>query len=147
MKSFRINQKSSRDLTSDCTTDQEAVGMMTIETILTRELNIRFIDARELGCQAKLNLGIVGYAADQQTKSMLVQEAIRIFQLERSASAKDVMRKLNNDLETLKRAIPLHSSSSQMSCVKEDDTTLSDHSMSSDSTRRVLPFHFKARAA
>lgn len=97
-----------------------------IEATLSRELNIRFIDARELGSQAKLNLGIIGYAADQGTKDLLIQESIRIFRLDRTASTKAIMRKRNEDLETLKKVVSLNSSSSSPLSYIQDDASSSD---------------------
>ena len=52
---------------------------MSVESTLTRELDIRFIDARVLTTEAKLNLGIEGYPSLEQT-SELIAEATRIFE-------------------------------------------------------------------
>lgn len=53
---------------------------MTVESVLTRQLGITFIDARSISTQAKLNLGIHGYPTPEQ-KSALINEASRIFDL------------------------------------------------------------------
>jgi hypothetical protein len=51
---------------------------MTVEAVLTRELQIRFIDARALCNEAKLGLGVVGYPSAEQ-EVVLVEEAKMIF--------------------------------------------------------------------
>ena len=56
--------------------------MPAIESFLTREFEIRFIDARVLATEARLNLGIKGYVAKDQEQAV-IDEAIRIFDEER----------------------------------------------------------------
>ena len=73
---------------------------MPIETILTRQLNIRFIDAKALCNEAKINLGIEGYHRDDQEEALL-QEAINVFS-ERPDEARGVMRRLKSDLDAAK---------------------------------------------
>jgi hypothetical protein len=51
---------------------------MSVESYLTRELDIRFIDARSIVNEAKVGLGIVGYPLKEQDK-LLKQEAIKIY--------------------------------------------------------------------
>jgi hypothetical protein len=51
---------------------------MTVEAVLTRELEIRFIDARALCNEAKLGLGVDGYPSPEQ-EVLLVEEAKMIF--------------------------------------------------------------------
>lgn len=51
---------------------------MTVESNLGQALNICFIDARSVVTEAKLNLGIFGYASAEQQK-LLFEEATAIF--------------------------------------------------------------------
>lgn len=82
---------------------------MSIEGILTRELDIRFIDARELVNEAKMALGITGYPT-QEMKETLRNEAIQIFK-RRSQKTQERMRHLNTALIAAKSAHSNHSSS------------------------------------
>jgi hypothetical protein len=75
---------------------------MSVEAYLTRELDIRFIDARSMVNEAKISLGIQGYPTLKE--NMQVQrEAIKIFE-EYPISAKRGMRRLKVDLERVKSA-------------------------------------------
>jgi hypothetical protein len=73
---------------------------MTIEATLTRELNIRFIDARALATEAKLNLGVQGYPSQQQDEE-LIGEAMSIF-LQRPREARMELCNLKSDLDAVK---------------------------------------------
>ena len=73
---------------------------MTIEAALTRTLEIRFIDARAIANEAKLNLGISGYPSRDQ-QAMLVEEAIRIFE-QWPDQLKEDMRRLRDHLDACK---------------------------------------------
>mmetsp|Transcript_104213 Transcript_104213/g.156054 ORF Transcript_104213/g.156054 Transcript_104213/m.156054 type:complete len:193 (+) Transcript_104213:78-656(+) len=73
---------------------------MTIEAALTRELGIRFIDARCLATEARLREGIDGYPTEQQ-KSRLLKTAFEIFD-EKSEDERFAMKQLNDDLESVK---------------------------------------------
>jgi hypothetical protein len=76
--------------------------IMSVEAYLTRELDIRFIDARSMVNEAKISLGIQGYPTLKQ--NMQVQrEAIKIFE-EHPISAKRGMKRLKADLERVKSA-------------------------------------------
>ena len=75
---------------------------MSVESIITRELDIRFIDARSLTTEAKLNLGIEGYVANDEQRDALVAEATRIFQEERPTGQKAAMKVLNSRLNAIK---------------------------------------------
>ena len=83
---------------------------MSVESIITRELDIRFIDARSLTTEAKLNLGIEGYVATDEQRDALVAEATRIFQEERPVGQKAAMKVLNSRLNAIKSSSD-HSSS------------------------------------
>jgi hypothetical protein len=74
---------------------------MPIESTLTRELEIRFIDARAIATEAKLNLGIEGYPGCDQ-EDLLLGEAIAIFH-SRPGDVKNVMRRLKSDLDAVKK--------------------------------------------
>ena len=73
---------------------------MSVESILTRQLNIRFIDARALCTEAKLSLGVEGYHSEDQ-EGPLINEAIRLF-TERPAHVKAAMTRLRSDLDAIK---------------------------------------------
>ena len=74
---------------------------MSVESTLTRELDIRFIDARSIATEAKLNLGIDGYYGEEQ-RVAIVDEALRIFNEERPTSQKATMKVLNLKLSAIK---------------------------------------------
>ena len=73
---------------------------MTVEAILTRALEITFIDARKLAMEAKLEQNIVGYPSSDQQEE-LVSRAIEIFQ---SKPERDqiIMKQTNKGLEHCK---------------------------------------------
>ena len=73
---------------------------MTVEANLTRELGIRFIDARKLATEARLAEGIEGYP----TKEESVRVCRRAFELfdSKSEEEKASLLKLNDDLESIK---------------------------------------------
>ena len=71
---------------------------MTVESFLTREFDIRFIDARNIVNEAKVKLGIYGYPTKEQ-QVQLVKESYYIY---KERSDKDELKKLNDDLESLK---------------------------------------------
>ena len=83
--------------------------MTTVEGILTRELEIRFIDARALCNEAKLGLGIVGYPSPEQ-QVLLVEEAKMIFRA-RPEETQNAMITLKSNLDAVK--IPNGSMSSR----------------------------------
>mmetsp|Transcript_71170 Transcript_71170/g.206108 ORF Transcript_71170/g.206108 Transcript_71170/m.206108 type:complete len:139 (-) Transcript_71170:94-510(-) len=71
-----------------------------VEGYLTRELDIRFIDARDLANEAKIHLGITGYPAKHQC-AQVKREAKKMF---RRLSPEDQqnMRALRQNLDTFK---------------------------------------------
>jgi hypothetical protein len=72
---------------------------MPVEAYLTRQLHIRFIDARTLCTEAKVSLGVEGYPTDDQ-EGMLIQEAIQIF-ARHPNETKAAMRRLKSDLDAV----------------------------------------------
>ncbi len=90
---------------------------MTVESFLTRELDIRFIDARNIVTEAKITLGVNGYPSKDQERQ-LREEAIKIFQ-QRPGEAQTTMRRLSADLEAIK--IPAGSQSSRVSTATSND--------------------------
>ena len=73
---------------------------MSIEQLLTRELDIRFIDARELVNEAKLSLGIVGYPTKEQVQSLQEQSILLFDRL--PDHQKNSMRRRNGELTAIK---------------------------------------------
>ncbi len=83
---------------------------MSVESYLTRELDIRFIDARSIVNEAKVSLGIVGYPLEEQEK-LLMDEAIKIYG-GHNVDVQTHMRRLKGDLNAVKiPAGPTHSHS------------------------------------
>ena len=83
---------------------------MTFEAIITRKLNVRFIDARTLEIKAKLNLDIEGYPSDEK-KDRLLEEVLRIFNEDLSESEREQMQLDNSTLISAKTISDLDSSS------------------------------------
>ena len=77
---------------------------MSVESTLTRELNIRFIDARAIATEAKLNLGIDGYVSNEQMQLAVVNEATRIFEQEKSQTDRIAMQVINQRLNYAKKS-------------------------------------------
>jgi hypothetical protein len=73
---------------------------MTVESFLTRELNIRFIDARNSASEARLSLGIQGYPTKAE-ETKIYAKAIELF---RRRPEKEMirMRQLSADLNAVK---------------------------------------------
>eukprot|EP00525_Craspedostauros_australis_P001881 CAMPEP_0198116394 /NCGR_PEP_ID=MMETSP1442-20131203/11907_1 /TAXON_ID= /ORGANISM="Craspedostauros australis, Strain CCMP3328" /LENGTH=254 /DNA_ID=CAMNT_0043774191 /DNA_START=133 /DNA_END=895 /DNA_ORIENTATION=+ len=72
---------------------------MPIEASLTKVLDIRFIDARKLTSEAKLNLHVRGYPTAEQEREML-KEAIRLFVAQPEQQQND-MRMQRQSLDNL----------------------------------------------
>ena len=103
---------------------------MTIESSLTRELNIRFIDARAIATEAKLNLGIDGYPSMYE-ESQIIEEAVRIYYHDKSRSQKQIMKTLNTKLNIVKnnkRGSMCSSSSSYDGGSSDDFSLVSENS-------------------
>jgi hypothetical protein len=73
---------------------------MTVESFLTRELQVRFIDARNLATEAKLNLGVFGYPSHEQQEA-IIEEALKVFQ-QRPNEVQAGMRRLSSSLDAVK---------------------------------------------
>jgi hypothetical protein len=73
---------------------------MSVESYLTRELDIRFIDARSIVNEAKVSLGIVGYPLKEQER-LLKQEAVKIYG-GHNVNVQTHMRRLKGDLDAVK---------------------------------------------
>lgn len=84
---------------------------MSVESFLTRELDIRFIDARNIVSEAKVNLGIHGYPTKHQIDDIR-DESLRDFGT-RSEDSKSAMKQLKTELEAVK--VPRRSLSSGLS--------------------------------
>ena len=78
--------------------------MSIVESSVSRELEIRFIDAKAIVTDAKLNLGIAGYPSERQARH-IQREAFRIFVEEKSETERMHMRLLHNKLNQVKSAI------------------------------------------
>ena len=111
---------------------------MTIESILTRQLDITFLDARGLCTEAKLNLGILSYPATSQMDSIL-QEAIRIFRQVRSVEERAAMKRQKGALDAIR--IPSGSLSSMSSRITRSDHERMEDSMSSLGGSMALSRH------
>ena len=109
---------------------------MTVESYLTRKFDIRFIDARCIANEAKVNLAIDGYPTKEQ-QMLIRREACKIF-CDRSDISKDTMRRLSATLDEVIKINPGSSSSSYSS----DTASTSMESSSGDdgeSTRSIDP--------
>lgn len=98
---FRLSTNHSQILS----TDQRHITlsnyiMTSVESILTRQLDLRFIDARMITAEAKLSLGIDGYPSQHQIRD-LQDEAVRIFYT-KSKEERATMKQLNFQLESIK---------------------------------------------
>ena len=74
--------------------------MISVESILTRELDVLFIDARGLAAEARLSLGMDGYPSKNEIY-LLRDEAVRIFRA-KSQDEQTAYRRRNWDLEAVK---------------------------------------------
>jgi len=71
-----------------------------VESLLARELALRFIDARNLASEARLGLGIEGYPTKEQS-NLIFEEAVRIFQ-SKSDREQNQLQQMNWELEAIK---------------------------------------------
>lgn len=72
---------------------------MSIEASLTRDLNIRFIDAKEITNEARVRCGIQGYPTREQQR-VIVSQALKIFE-QKSEEEKACLRRMNADMELI----------------------------------------------
>ena len=110
--------------------------MSSIEGFLTRELNIRFIDARQITNEAKIALGIEGYPSKSQMRA-LRHQALAIFET-RPSHAKDTMRQLSGELDAVKARSSAHAHPQGSLSDKEDSSSSDDNSISSKARRGWL---------
>lgn len=75
---------------------------MPVEAVLTRQLEIRFLDARSLCNEAKLGLGVVGYPSSEQ-EVLLVKEAKMLFRA-RPEETQRAMTRLKYNADAVKLA-------------------------------------------
>ena len=76
---------------------------MPMESILSRQLDITFLHARELVTEARLQLGIEGYPDSGQVAN-IVEEAIIIFEHRTSPELQAEMRETKSRLDAVKMA-------------------------------------------
>ena len=75
---------------------------MGVESKISVALDIRFIDARVIATEAKLNLGIEGYH-DESREEEIVNEAMRVYRESLSADARTKMAVQQYNLERVKQ--------------------------------------------
>eukprot|EP00934_Nitzschia_sp_Nitz4_P001406 Nitzschia sp. Nitz4//scaffold130_size63480//46915//47355//NITZ4_006256-RA/size63480-processed-gene-0.94-mRNA-1//-1//CDS//3329535210//1406//frame0 len=102
---------------------------MSLTSDLSRQLDIRFIDARNLLNQAKLNLEIHGYVQDEHSNQQIQDEALRLFH-ERNGSEQLEMKQANWSLEAAKISTSSSSLSSSSDSRSSSDIDTSIHSSS-----------------
>ena len=73
-----------------------------VESLLVRKLRIRFIDARTIATEAKLNLGLSGYISNEQDVQRVFDESIKIFHESCTKNDQHVMHALKNSLDNIK---------------------------------------------
>ena len=96
---------------------------MSVESKLSRELGIRFIDARSIVTEAKLNVGIEGYYSDDQ-EMLILQESLNIFQRTPNTH-KIAMKELQSRLTATKnKKISGSGSISEFSSTKSGNASL-----------------------
>ena len=100
---------------------------MTVESTLCRALNIRFIDARGLVTEAKLNMGIIGYY-DETLHDQLLDEARRLYE-ELDEDRRVQLGVLKSELDGIK----IQRNSSRSGSIQSSN---GDDSISSSSSRR-----------
>ena len=108
---------------------------MSVESIITRELDIRFIDARHMVAEAKMKMGIQGYPTEQQ-KAALKNEVIKIFR-QCPLQEQVAMVRMSTELESLKQGIAssaFDGSSSEGNSGFEESTKNSEASASPKGT-------------
>ena len=117
---------------------------MTVEMFLTRKLDIRFIDARSITNEAKVNLGIHGYPTKEQ-ELQIKKEACRIF-CERPETSKDTMRHLRASLDAIRAPSTLSGCCSSSSESSDTCTVASSASVdSTSSTKRSFSLFRRGR--
>ena len=113
----------------------------TIEATLTRELGIRFIDARQLATQARLQLGVKGYPSNEM-KQELIQLAMEMFQQDLSEEKRHELQYTNAKFQMVKDELSRPGGSvspsvvnycdgDRASCVSSNESRSSQHKSSS----------------
>ena len=108
--------------------------MTSIESILTRQLDLRFIDARTLATEARIALAIEGYPSKDDIH-MIVAEAVKIFQ-QKSLDEQQSMQQLHWNLEAIKFPNGAMSIGESMDSAS-DHSSVNSSSLSSDVSGRL----------
>ena len=110
--------------------------MSSIESMLTRQLDLRFIDARTLANEARIALGIEGYPSRDEIHR-IVGEAVDIFQ-HKSLDEQQSMQRLHWNLEAIKfpNGAMSRNEESMDSTSEHSSVTSSSASLSSDVSGR-----------
>eukprot|EP00934_Nitzschia_sp_Nitz4_P001142 Nitzschia sp. Nitz4//scaffold186_size43309//5543//5875//NITZ4_007315-RA/size43309-processed-gene-0.35-mRNA-1//-1//CDS//3329539752//1142//frame0 len=90
--------------------------MSSIESMITRELDVRFIDAHVIVNEAKISLGLEGYPK-QQDIERIHAESVRLF-FTKTKDERESLRRMHWDLESVK---------SEGSHISDTESTLSSH--------------------
>jgi hypothetical protein len=115
----------------------EIAPPMSVESYLTRELGIRFIDARKLATEARVALSSHGYLNKLQEGSV-IDEAMRAFN-NQPTQAKDGLRQLSKDLASCAKSSDVSSLSSDKSWDTED-TSCTNSNIESVESQSSLGF-------
>lgn len=107
-----------------------------VESLLVRELDLRFIDARDIAAEARIALAIEGYPTKDQA-SMILDEAIRIFQ-SKPDKEQNHMRRMNLELEAIKTSAGSQSGWDCMDSSSSQMMASSEHSMSKNNRRGIM---------
>jgi hypothetical protein len=109
--------------------------MTSIESMLTRQLDLRFIDARTLATEARIALGIEGYPSKDDIHT-IVNEAVKIFQ-QKSLEEQRSMQELHWNLEAIKCPNGAMSSFGESSIDSASDhSSVNSSSVASDTSGR-----------
>ena len=110
--------------------------MVSIESMLTRQLDLRFIDARTLATEARIALGIEGYPSKDDIHT-IVNEAVKIFQ-QKSLEEQQCMQRLHWNLEAVKFPTGAMSNAgeSSMDSASDHSSVTSSSSLPSDLSGR-----------
>ncbi len=106
-----------------------------VESLLSRELDLRFIDARDIAAEARIVLGIEGYPNKDQAH-IILDEAIRIFQT-KSDKEQHRLRRMNMELEAIKLSASSQSSSEWIDSSDRQSSITSENNRS-NSRRGVM---------
>ena len=115
---------------------------MSVESTLVKALDIRFIDARLIATEAKLNMGIDGYPKEDQVQD-IIKESMRIFD-RRPTEDRIAMKTLHNKLNRIK-SMSSHNSNSDDGSSSGDERKSAEFSVDSTTSggRRSSDGSFK----